>query len=304
MQGFLLLLALTSDDEQETMVNEQTPREVDTRLAELAVTEERAIRLQTSAMQDVHRAAHDTRSYGAGHPRVARWQLTDDEALQQAAIRSLNSEKARSTMTNWTAVCGQLGTIRAETAELDAIYQARLWNRYFLVTNGNGHVHREMTCRTCYPTTQYAWLPELSGCDEAEMITEFGEKACTVCFPDAPANPSYHAPGRRDREAIDARETAKAVRESVKAAKNLTEAEQFKDVWGWVTTVAGCKKVLRDEVEYRDFFGHGTHSYHEATARAAEKATAVLLGRGVTQAEIDKIIENAVERNRKFGAKI
>jgi hypothetical protein len=71
-----------------------------------------------------------------------------------------------------------------------------------------------------------------------------------------------------------------------------------------VTTVAGCKELLRKEVEYRDFYGKGEHPDHAESVTAAANAARVLLGRGVPQAEIDRIIENAVKRNRKDGARI
>jgi UDP-2,3-diacylglucosamine pyrophosphatase LpxH len=60
------------------------------------------------------------------------------------------------------------------------------WNRYYLVIDG--HVHRELRCSTCRPTTFYSWLTELADCDESKMVAEYGEVACSVCFPDAPAN--------------------------------------------------------------------------------------------------------------------
>ena len=100
------------------------------------------------------------------------------------------------------------------------------WHRYFLVTNGNGHVHREMHCHTCYPTTRYAWLIDLADCDEVAMIEEWGEKACTVCFPDAPTNPLYNRPSRRDREAREAREAEKRTREEAKRKKAEAAAER------------------------------------------------------------------------------
>ena len=48
-----------------------------------------------------------------------------------------------------------------------------------------------MDCTTCFPTTQYGWLVNLADCDEDAMIEEWGEMACTVCFPTAPTNPNY-----------------------------------------------------------------------------------------------------------------
>jgi hypothetical protein len=94
------------------------------------------------------------------------------------------------------------------------------WSRFYLVTNGNGHVHRSTHCTTCYMNTSYAWLPELSGKSEDEAVEEFGEKMCTVCFPSAPANPAFRGPGRRDREAL----AAKAAEKDAKLAAKLEKA--------------------------------------------------------------------------------
>ena len=81
--------------------------------------------------------------------------------------------------------------LKAEVAPFHAEYRRRPWLRYFLVRQANGHVHREMNCTTCYYDTEYGWLTDLSDCDEAAMVKQYGEKACTVCFPNAPVNPDY-----------------------------------------------------------------------------------------------------------------
>jgi hypothetical protein len=87
------------------------------------------------------------------------------------------------------AALGVLAPLRAE-------YARRPWLRYFLVPGG--HVHRGMSCSTCYPTTHYGWLPELSGCDEAAMVEVYGTAACTICFPDAPTLPGWLAAEKRN----------------------------------------------------------------------------------------------------------
>lgn len=91
-------------------------------------------------------------------------------------------------------------------AEFDTIYAAEVapreaefnrrggWNRFFLVTSSNGgHVHNSMSCSTCNPRTQFIWLHEESGKNEAQIVEKAGDGACTVCFPSAPvadkANP-------------------------------------------------------------------------------------------------------------------
>jgi len=72
----------------------------------------------------------------------------------------------------------------AEYTEAASQYEG--WTRAFLVRNGNGHIHSSMACSTCYPTTEFGWLTDLSGADEAEIIEHAKEVACTVCYPDAP----------------------------------------------------------------------------------------------------------------------
>jgi len=81
----------------------------------------------------------------------------------------------------------EMARIKDAEAPLTAEYVRRGgWQRYFLVTSSDGHVHRGMNCSTCRWETVYAWLIDLADCDEAKMVAEYGEKACTVCFPDAP----------------------------------------------------------------------------------------------------------------------
>jgi hypothetical protein len=202
---------------------------------------------------------------------------------------------------------------REHIAELERVWAQYRWNRYFLVTNANGHVHRGMNCSTCFATTQYRWLVELADCDEAEMIADYGEKACTVCFPDAPANPQFHGPGRLDREAIDARAAEKAAREARKAAKTLAPDEVFRVGRGRfgerIATVAAAKDVLRQEREFFFYYGRGPHPDYAAYAEAAQAARRVLLARekrqagtGATQAEIDKIFIAADRKNAKIAA--
>jgi len=60
------------------------------------------------------------------------------------------------------------------------------WSRFFLVQASNGHIHKSLWCSTCFPTTQYAWLPALSGLTEAEAVAEYGGILCSICFPSAP----------------------------------------------------------------------------------------------------------------------
>lgn len=81
-----------------------------------------------------------------------------------------------------------------DQAVLDAEWERRGgWSRYWLVTNLDGHVHRDTSCSTTYPTTQWALVTGLSGLTENEMVEQVGHRACTVCYPDAPVHPKYRA---------------------------------------------------------------------------------------------------------------
>lgn len=193
----------------------------------------------------------------------------------------------------------RLAELRAEVEPFEIEYAKRPWNRYFLVTNGNGHVHRGMGCSTCYATTLYAWLIDLADCDEAAMIEEWGERACTVCFPDAPVNPLYNRPARVDREAREARAAEKAKREADKAAKAITDVDgsPLKDASGWVVrTKVAARNALADAVTSYGWYGPG-HSYN--FPEAIRRLSAALEAAGVDTA---KVIANARKRSAKEGA--
>lgn len=112
-----------------------------------------------------------------------------------------------------------LRTITDEIASLNAIYAEHRWSRFYLVPAG--HIHSSMFCHSCYPDTQYAWLPELSGDTEAEAVAAEGEILCTFCFPSAPVAWTEGI-GRRTKEQQDAKAAEKAARLAAKAAKSLS----------------------------------------------------------------------------------
>jgi hypothetical protein len=73
--------------------------------------------------------------------------------------------------------------------EADAQWEARQWNRFFLVASSNGHIHSSTNCHTCNKgksATQFALVPSLSGTSVEEAVATLGAALCSVCFPDAP----------------------------------------------------------------------------------------------------------------------
>lgn len=138
------------------------------------------------------------------------------------------------------------------------------WSRFYLVKASNGHIHSSMDCSTCFPTTQFGWLVDVSGLSEAEAVAAHGERLCTVCFPSAPSAwtdaDSYYA--RIARETRDERLAERAAKAAAKAAKKAerrltyhygvrfvrSDGEVFnrwddEPGWGWTTLKAARKEV-------------------------------------------------------------
>lgn len=118
------------------------------------------------------------------------------------------------------------------------------WFRAWLVDNTSGHIHSSTECSTCYPTTEFVWLPEYSGRTEAELIADARSTACTICFPNAPVDTRpglIEAPARKAARLV--RESEKAVRDAAKQAKGITNPD------GTELLVPGELKIRRGETE-------------------------------------------------------
>lgn len=167
------------------------------------------------------------------------------------------------------------------------------WHRYFVVRNAGGHVHRSMHCNTCYPTTTFGWLPELSDCDEAAMVAQYGEMACTVCFPDAPTFKGFgdgtSALARYSADEKAERAKAKADRDAKKAAKTLdtpvrvsrynTDVKAINIHTDRIETVAAAKSWIKGCID-------DTLTYHynlnaEAVADGTARLTDALAAKGI-----------------------
>lgn len=126
---------------------------------------------------------------------IAELQQRIREAEDTGEIRLLG-------LRNWTTVSDatsylvkydeqslEVARLNGLLAEADERYEQFGWNRAFLVlTNGQGHVHKSMRCPTCYATTRFNWVTHYSGSSEEQIVTDAGERACTVCYPSAPVD--------------------------------------------------------------------------------------------------------------------
>jgi len=117
--------------------------------------------------------------------------------------------------------CSAADACEAAARPLDEEFARRGgWTRAWLVLNTGGHVHRTTACRTCFPTTKFAWLTHLSGHDEAEIIDLAGRAACTECYPSAPVE-VRNQPSRIKTPEQLARSAERAQRAQAKAAKAI-----------------------------------------------------------------------------------
>jgi hypothetical protein len=170
-----------------------TPSEIDEELARLGVERTKA-----------HNALDGLRTR---IERLVGWNMTEEAVALRPRI-----EQARQTIAEYDEAA----------RPLDAEFERRGgWTRAWLVLNTGGHVHRTMACRTCFPSTRFAWLTQLSGHDETEIVEQAGKAACTECYPSAPVD-VRNRPSRIKTPEQLAREAEKAERAKAKAAKAIT----------------------------------------------------------------------------------
>lgn len=148
------------------------------------------------------------------------------------------------------------------------------WNRYLLVANAGGHVHKGWSstcnCHTLRNTTMVAPVPAYSGKDEAEVVAELKFTACTVCFPAAPVET------RADRERASAeKREAKAAEREAKRREKLAKA-----------AVRAAKLMVKVEKAYADLGGmdavlampaHGPDSAYGAVSDLQQTVADVIL---------------------------
>lgn len=211
------------------------------------------------------------RIYAEQH-KIAGWIASDLRTLERPNLTGRDRERAETHVASLRVVEANL---RAEARPLHAEYASRPWSRYFLVANTNGHVHRGMDCTTCFPTTEYGWLVDLADCDEEAMVEEWGERACTVCFPNAPTLPAYSRPARVDREAAEAKAQEKASKVAEKAAKAITSPDGSPlRVDGWVIgTKVAAQRKLSEVVQSFGWYGPSHPS--DFAAQAAQLVEAL-----------------------------
>jgi len=162
--------------------------------------------------------------------------------------------------------------VNAAIKSLDDIYNQDPWTRAFLVINSNGHVHSSLNCSTCFPTTRYTWLVQYSNDDEATIVEDAGQDACTICYPSAPAE-TLNRPSRivtadkiakaQAKAERDAKHEAKLAKEKADAPTASGEFLYFKD--GKYTEVIRTERTAVSEwnnLQYKINSEVVTHYYN------------------------------------------
>jgi hypothetical protein len=114
----------------------------------------------------------------------------------------------------------EVAELKEKLRTLESFYTG--WSRAFLVRNSNGHIHKSRECGTCFDTTQYVWLTDMSGRDELEIAFLAGEKACTVCYAHAPSSYFLRESGLEDPEVTEARLVRQARKAEIEAKRIKT----------------------------------------------------------------------------------
>src|ERR1700752_95460 len=106
-----------------------------------------------------------------------------------AERRAYDSVRAREINREIAGLPEEWETLSARRERLDQAYYHRRWTRAWLVTSSDGHIHSGPFCATYKSRTTCTLLPQASGWTQEQIVNAAGEKACTVCFPDAPVLP-------------------------------------------------------------------------------------------------------------------
>jgi hypothetical protein len=202
--------------------------EIDTRIAELQHELWRTEYPLANAAESIHLAAEDKKVTAEpdewGRKPAPKWAKTLAEciALITPAAESASPDeysRERYALAKYAEIVAQRNKLTDEMHALDEVWREHRWSRFYYVQNQNGHIHEDMYCSTCYATTEYQWLTDLSDQTEAEAVASFGEVLCSVCYPSAPTEWTDGEPHAKKA----ARDEA-AKRKAERTAKKLEKA--------------------------------------------------------------------------------
>jgi len=182
-----------------------------------------------------------------------------------------------------------------------------------------------MECSATYDTTDWAWLPHLSGLTDKEAVDDQGGILCTHCFPEAPSDYTS-GESKAKREGREQRAEEKRVRDEIRLKKKITAdgsdvrltsnrmktdnrtGEQYASTTK-ISSITGAKEFLRDAMEFKRLpkpssiaalwldadWVNGMDGLH------TDENVAVIAGllSEKTGDSVDKILDDAEKRARK-----
>lgn len=116
----------------------------------------------------------------------------------------------------------ELAIVNVEIEKLNGVFLALGgWERYIIVPGG--HIHN-YGCSTLYVTTQTVEAYMYSAEKVESLIEKAGDRACTVCFPDAPVDkPSTIGQFVKEREQREAEAKARNEKKAKAQANAITD---------------------------------------------------------------------------------
>ncbi|WP_327359775.1 hypothetical protein [Streptomyces sp. NBC_01304] len=183
----LLRDALAVTAEQLTAM---TPPDIDTLLAALELYMATHDTAAERAIDSLHRALGERKQATSWNP----WPTSDEEAEQKArtlyeanTLRSWDQKTLSATLDRLDGARRKLAASKAPMARINSEFVRRgEWSRFLIVVANGGHIHSSRGCQSIRPTTQTAWIPDMSGRTEADCVAEHGPHLCTICYPSAP----------------------------------------------------------------------------------------------------------------------
>jgi|HubBroStandDraft_4_1064222.scaffolds.fasta_scaffold49315_4 hypothetical protein len=173
-----------------------------------------------------------------------RWIALDRQKIADPDTLAFYRDRAKATLAEHLAERQRLVNEADPFAEQWSLRGG--WTRYHLVTNGDGHFHRDRNCSTCFVSTQFGIVPATSGLDEGQLVAMVGQDACTVCFPNAPASQAW-------RDGVSYSKAEKDARRD--AATRLRIAKAEKKVAYWERTMARLRLKMVTAGGNPDFTG-------------------------------------------------
>jgi hypothetical protein len=264
-------------------LRQQTPSEIDAQIAELSY---QIARLSAKSNWETDRIEHFRAMIAKGNDQ--RWV---SDAINEG-------------ITNRNKLRDQIEKLADQIDPLEGEYRRRGgWTRAFLVTNNGGHVHRTQACSTCYITTDFVWLTDLSGKDEQGIVDLAGERACTVCYASAPVALRLDRPTQLFSEEEKAAQKAREERAAKKAAAQAVQitVEGFREFGRSKVRVFKSVRAVTNQIasELTTLCWYGPKNFQDELSNLTVLRKA-LKDAGVAY-DYDKALANARKRTIREG---